>query len=283
MDLTSPKTIRDIKNRFGFDFKKGLGQNFLTDRTVLEDICDAADGASGILEIGPGFGVLTRELAENFEKVVSVEMDKSLVPVLDYTLADFSNVEIIWQDVLKLDLNKLIEEKFSGMKVSVAANLPYYVTTPIISELITRKLPVLDIVIMIQKEVAERICAKSGTKNYGALSVMCQYYTKPEIVTTVKACAFIPAPKVDSAVIKMHILEKPSVLVEDEDFFFKTVQAAFSQRRKTLLNCISAYFKMNKEKAEKILSDVGIDPKRRGETLSLEDFAKLSESLKKEV
>lgn len=283
MDLTSPKIIRDIKNRFGFDFKKGLGQNFLTDRSVLEDICSSVSDASGIIEIGPGFGVLTRELAENFKKVVSIEMDKSLAPVLDYTLGEFPNVEIIWQDVLKTDLKKLIDEKFQGMKVSVAANLPYYVTTPIISALITGGLPVSDIVIMIQKEVAERICAKSGTKSYGALSVMCQYYTNPEIVTTVKADAFIPAPKVDSAVVKMHVCEKPNVSVCDEEFFFKTVQAAFSQRRKTLLNCISGYFKLSKERIEKILTDLDIDPKRRGETLSLEDFARLSLNLKKEL
>ncbi len=283
MDLTSPKTIRDIKQRFGFDFKKGLGQNFLTDRTVLEDICDAVSDATGIIEIGPGFGVLTRELAESFEKVVSIEMDKSLAPVLAYTLGEFQNVEIIWQDVLKTDLKELIAEKLPDMKVSVAANLPYYVTTPIISALITGSLPISDIVIMIQKEVAERICAKSGTKSYGALSVMCQYYTNPEIITTVKAESFIPAPKVDSEVIKMHVLDKPNVLVDDEGFFFKTVQAAFSQRRKTLLNCISGYFKMSKEKAEQVLINLDIDPKRRGETLSLSDFARLSEALKREL
>lgn len=280
MDLTSSKDIRNIANMFGFSFKKGLGQNFLTDRTVLEDIAEAAGGAEGIIEIGPGFGVLTQELAENFEKVVAIETDESLKSVLAYTLSDYKNVEVVWGDVLKTNLSELIDEKFQGMKVSVAANLPYYVTTPIITELVTKGLPVSDIVIMIQKEVAERICAKPGTKSYGALSVMCQYYTNPELVTTVKADCFVPAPKVDSAVVKMSVCEKPNVLVEDEAFFFKTVQAAFSQRRKTLLNCLCGYFKCNKEKTEMLLNEIEIDPKRRGETLSLEDFAKLSERIK---
>lgn len=280
MDLTSPKDIRNIANMFGFSFKKSLGQNFLTDRSVLEDIAVAVHEADAIIEIGPGFGVLTRELAENFQKVVAIETDKSLESVLSYTLKDYNNVEVVWQDVLKTDLKLLICEKFQGLKVSVAANLPYYVTTPIITELVTKGLPISDIVIMIQKEVAERICAKPGTKSYGALSVMCQYYTKPEIVTQVKADCFVPAPKVDSAVVKMSVCEKPNVDTKDEEFFFKTVQAAFSQRRKTLLNCLCGYFKSNKEKTEKCLLEIDIDPKRRGETLSLEDFAKLSEKIK---
>lgn len=283
MDLTSPKTIRDIAKMFGFTFKKGLGQNFLTDRTVLEDIADAAKGADGIIEIGPGFGVLTQELGKNFSKVVAIETDESLKSVLSYTLSGFNNVKMVWGDVLKTDLASLINEEFSGMKVSVAANLPYYVTTPIISSLITSKLPVSDIVIMIQKEVAERICAKPGTKDYGALSVMCQYYTIPEMVVTVKAEAFVPAPKVDSAVIKMHVCDEPNVKADDEAFFFKTVQAAFSQRRKTLSNCISSYFKLNKQKTDEILLSVDIEPKRRGETLSLSDFARLSEKLKENI
>lgn len=280
MDLTSPKTIREIASMFGFSFKKGLGQNFLTDKSVLEDIADAASGADGIIEIGPGFGVLTRELAENFKKVVSIETDTSLKSVLQYTLDDFDNVKIIWEDVLKLDLNQVIEENFPGERVSVAANLPYYVTTPIISALLESKLPILDVVIMIQKEVAERICAAPGSKSYGALSVMCQYYTKPSLVTTVKAEAFVPAPKVDSAVIKMAMRKEPAVSVSDESFFFKTVQAAFSQRRKTLLNCICSYFAQNKEKVERILLSLDIDPRRRGETLSLDEFANLSEKLR---
>lgn len=279
MDLTSPKTIREISDRFGFAFKKGLGQNFLTDKSVLSDIVEAASGAEGILEIGPGFGVLTYELASHFEKVVAVEMDTALPRVLEYTLSEFDNVEIVMGDILKTDVKALISEKFSGMRVSVAANLPYYVTTPIISMLLTQKLPVSDIVIMIQKEVAERICAKPGTKAYGALSVMCQYYSEPDMVCIAKAEVFVPAPKVDSAVIRMRVREKPPVETKSEEFFFKTVQAAFSQRRKTLQNCITAYFKCSKESAAQAMEAVGIDLKRRGETLSLAEFAALSDKL----
>lgn len=283
MDLTSPKQIRDTAKMFGFTFKKGLGQNFLTDRTVLERIAEAADGADGIIEIGPGFGVLTRELAEHYSKVAAIEADESLKSVLSYTLSGFKNVKIVWGDVLKTDLKALIEEEFKGMRVSVAANLPYYVTTPIITELITKRLPVSDVVIMIQKEVAQRICASPGTKDYGALSVMCRYYTAPEKIADVKAEAFVPAPKVDSAVVRLRVLEEPSVKTADEEFFFKTVSASFSQRRKTLSNCISSYFKLNKQKTDEILRLADVDPRRRGETLSLEEFSVLSECLKENM
>lgn len=279
MDLTSQRVIKDIAARFSFAFKKGLGQNFLTDKQALFDIVDAASGSECVLEIGPGFGVLTYELCQSFEKVVAVEADRSLPQVLDYTLAEFDNIEIVLGDVLKIDLKQLIKEKFDGKTVNVAANLPYYVTTPIISKLLTEKLPIGDIVIMIQKEVAERICASPGTKSFGALSVMCQYYAKPEPVAVVKAEAFVPKPKVDSAVIKLHVLEEPSVKVKNEEFFFKTVQAAFSQRRKTLLNCLCSYFKRSKEELSDILDELGIDLKRRGETLSLDELAKLSDRL----
>ncbi len=279
MDLTSQKVIRDIASKFSFAFKKGLGQNFLTDKQALFDIVDAASNSECVLEIGPGFGVLTYELCQNFEKVVAVEADRSLPQVLDYTLGEFDNVEIVLGDVLKIDLNELIKEKFGDKTVNVAANLPYYVTTPIISKLLTKKLPVKDIVIMIQKEVAERICAYPGTKSFGALSVMCQYYAQPQIITVVKAEAFVPQPKVDSAVIKLSVLEEPRVKVKDEDFFFKTVQAAFSQRRKTLLNCLCSYFKRSKEEFSAVLEDLGIDLKRRGETLSIEELAQLSDRI----
>ena len=279
MDLTSPKTIKEIAARFGFSFKKGLGQNFLTDKNVLLNIVDAVSDAEGILEIGPGFGVLTYYLAKSFKKVVAVEMDAELPKVLDYTLSEFDNTEIVLGDILKTDVKALLKEKFPDMKVSVAANLPYYVTTPIISMLLTEKIPVSDIVIMIQKEVAERICAKPGTKAYGALSVMCQYYSEPSLVCEAKAEVFVPAPKVDSQVVKMTVREYPPVITKSEDFFFKTVQAAFSQRRKTLLNCLSSYFKCSKEIISGVLADLGIDDKRRGETLSLEEFATLSDRL----
>ncbi len=279
MELTSVKTIKQIKERFGFEFKKGLGQNFLTDKSVLEKIAFAAEPGEGVLEIGPGFGVLTKELAENFEKVVSVEIDSRLIDILDYTLSDCDNVCIVNEDILKCDINKLIGEQFDGKTISIAANLPYYITTPVITTLLERRLNVSCIVVMIQKEVALRLCAKPGTKDYGAISVLCGYYTEPEIVTTVSAGAFVPPPKVDSAVVKMKIRKEPAVKTADSAMFFKTVKAAFSQRRKTLLNCINSAFPYGKEVLAEKLSGIGIDPKRRGETLSLEEFAELSDML----
>lgn len=279
MDLTSPKTIREIQNKFAFSFKKGLGQNFLTSRDVLVDICEAAEISGGVLEIGPGFGVLTKELSAYAKKVVSIEIDDSLFDVLDYTLADCDNVKIIKGDALKLDLKALIEEEFPNQTISIAANLPYYITTPIISKLLEEKLPVNNIVVMVQKEVAQRLSAKPGTKDYGAITVLCQYYTEPEITTIVKAGLFVPPPKVDSAVLTLRKLPEPRVNPKDEKLFFKTVKAAFSQRRKTLLNCLSSSFPYPKEELEKALLEIGIDPKRRGETLSIEDFKDLADRL----
>jgi len=279
MDLTSPRTIRNIADRFGFTFKKGLGQNFLTSQTVLEEIADAAEIESGVLEIGPGFGVLTQELSKHADKVVSIEIDERLNEVLEFTLSECDNVKIINSDVMKTDLKQLISEEFGDKKISVAANLPYYITTPIISRLLEEKLPVKNIVVMVQKEVAQRMCAREGTKDYGAITLLCRYYTEPSIVTTVPAGLFVPPPKVDSAVLKMRVLDKPSVTVKDEKIFFKTVKAAFGQRRKTLMNCISNAFPIPKNELEELFAEVGIDPKRRGETLSIEEFAKLADAL----
>ena len=246
MELTSVKVINEIKNRFGFEFKKGLGQNFLTDKSVLEDIANAAKPGDGVLEIGPGFGVLTKQLSENFKKVVSIEIDSRLMDVLDYTLSDCDNVKIINEDIMKCNLEEIIKQEFGEEKISIAANLPYYITTPIITSLIEKKLNISSIVVMIQKEVALRLCAKPGTKDYGAISVLCGYYTEPEIITNVSAGKFVPPPKVDSAVVCMKMREKPRVSVSDEALFFKTVKAAFAQRRKTLLNCLSAAFPYGK-------------------------------------
>jgi len=279
MDLTSPKIIREIQNKFGFTFKKGLGQNFLTSREVLEDICEAAEIDKGVLEVGPGFGVLTQELCKNAQKVVSIEIDESLFDVLDYTLADYDNVKIIRGDVLKLNLHELIKEEFGDEKISMAANLPYYITTPIITKVLEEKLPLKNMVVMVQKEVAERLCAKPGTKDYGAITLLCQYYAEPEITTIVKAGLFVPPPKVDSAVLTLHMLDEPRVKPLDEKLFFRTVKAAFSQRRKTLLNCLSSSFPHPKEELERLLLDLGIDPKRRGETLSIEDFKNVADAL----
>ena len=280
MDLTSPKVIRSIQDKFGFTFKKGLGQNFLTSNDILEDITNAADIDGGVIEIGPGFGVLTRTLAENAEKVISIEIDERLLPVLKYTLSDFDNVKIVNADVLKLDLHSLIREEFGSQKVSIAANLPYYITTPIITRLLEEKLPVKNIVVMVQKEVAERMAAEPSTKDYGAITVLCKYFTNPQIVANVPSSLFVPPPKVDSAVLKLEVLDKPAINVSDEKLFFRVVKAAFSQRRKTLLNCLCANFPINKTDMSELLLKIDIDPKRRGETLSLEEFAATADAIK---
>ena len=280
MDLTSPKTIRQIASDFGFTFKKGLGQNFLTSKSILEEIAQAAEiDNGGVLEIGPGFGVLTQELSAHAKKVVAIEIDERLNAVLDYTLSSCDNVKIINADVMKTDLKKLISDEFGNERISVAANLPYYITTPIITTLLEEKLPVKNIVIMIQKEVAERLNARPGTKDYGAITLLCRYYTEPEIVTHVPAGLFVPPPKVDSAVLKLKVLDEPSIKVKDEKTFFKTVKAAFSQRRKTLLNCLASAFPIPKPQLTELMEAAKILPGRRGETLSIEEFALLSDAL----
>ena len=280
MELTSPKVIKELAARHGFTFSKGLGQNFLLDADVLEKIAEAAGDADAVLEIGPGFGVLTKELAESFPSVLSIEIDRRLVPVLEETLEGFSNVEILLGDVMKMDLKALIAERFPGKKVSVAANLPYYITTPILTGLIEKKLPISEIVVMIQKEVAQRICAVAGTKEYGAISVLCQYYTEPEIVATVPAGSFFPPPKVDSAVLRMHVSERPKIESVDEVLFFRIVRAAFSQRRKTLLNCLAHAFGYEKPMLEEVLERAGLPPMIRGEKLGLEEFERITKELK---
>lgn len=278
MDLTSPRVIKDIAARFGFTFSKGLGQNFLLDSSVLDKIVEAADIEDGALEVGPGFGVLTKHLAETGKKVVSVEIDRRLFPVLDYTLEGYDNVKVLEEDILKTDVKQLIAEEFPEGKVSVAANLPYYITTPIITGLIESKLPLKNIVVMVQKEVAQRICAKPGKKDYGAITVLCQYYTEPEMVCIVPAGSFYPPPKVDSAVLCMKMREKPAVDVKDEKIFFRVVKSAFAQRRKTLLNCLQSGFSTDKETLSKVLESIEISPQIRGEKLGLEEFAKIADA-----
>lgn len=278
MDLTSPRVIKDIAARFGFTFSKGLGQNFLLDSNVLDQIVEAAEIENGVLEVGPGFGVLTKHLAMTGKKVVSVEIDRRLLPVLDYTLEGFDNVTVLEKDIMKADVKGIIDEEFSGQEISVAANLPYYITTPIITSLIEAKLPLKNIVVMVQKEVAQRICAKPGKKDYGAITVLCQYYTKPEMVCIVPAGSFYPPPKVDSAVLCMRMLPEPSVQVKDEKMFFRVVKASFAQRRKTLLNCLQSAFTADKEKITEVLESVEISPQIRGEKLGLEEFAKIADA-----
>lgn len=277
MELTQPKVIKDIVAKFGFSFSKGLGQNFLLDKNVLKDIVEAAEPEEGVLEVGPGFGVLTKELAMASQKVVTIELDKRLFPVLDYTLSEFDNVKIVEGDILKINLNNLLKEEFKDKKISVAANLPYYITTPIITMLLEGKYPIKKVVVMVQKEVAKRLCAEAGSKDYGAISVLCRYFTNPRIVTIVPAESFYPPPKVDSAVVCLDICEKPNVTVKDEKMFFKVVKGAFSQRRKTLLNCLSSHFGIDKEKTAAIIEKCGIEPGIRGEKLDIDDFARLAD------
>lgn len=280
MDFISPSKIKNIATKYGFVFKKGLGQNFLSSKSVLEEIAAAAEiDNEGVIEIGPGFGVLTHELAMRAKKVVALELDERLIPILADTLGEHNNIKVINADVLKTDVKKLIADEFDGMSVSVAANLPYYITTPIITSLIEEHLPLNNLVVMVQKEVAERITAKPGTKNYGAISVLCQFYTIPEYVTTVPADLFVPPPKVDSAVVKMKFRDVPAVEVKDEKLFFRTVKAAFSQRRKTLLNCLTANFSKSKAEISDLLTGIEIEPTRRGETLTLEEFSRISDLL----
>lgn len=280
MDLTSPKTVRQLCRQFDFTFKKGLGQNFLTSQQIIDAVAEAACPNGGsVVEIGPGFGVLTAALCRRAKKVVSVEIDERLLPVLRYTLAEFDNVEIINNDIMKTDLKKLVADHFGSEPVSAAANLPYYITTPVIAKLLESRLPFEHIVVMVQKEVAQRLCASPGTKEYGAVSVMCQYYSKPQIIAKVPAGLFVPPPKVDSAVLSMTPFKEPPVNVRSEKLFFRTVKAAFSQRRKTLANCISSGFSLSKEDASSVLANAGVIPSRRGETLSLEEFALIADSI----
>lgn len=278
MEFISPDLIKRIAQKYDFTFKKGLGQNFLTSQEVLEEIADAAEiDGGGVLEIGPGFGVLTNELAKRAGKVVACEIDDRLIPILADTLSEYDNVRVINRDILKTDIAALIDEEFGGERISIAANLPYYITTPIITRVIEARLPIRNFVVMVQKEVADRIAAKPGTKDYGALSVLCQYYTVPELVRLVPAGLFVPRPKVDSAVLAMRFLDKLAVEVADEKLFFRVVKAAFSQRRKTLLNCLAANLSCGKEQLSAVLNEAGIDPRRRGETLTLAEFAKIAE------
>jgi 16S rRNA (adenine1518-N6/adenine1519-N6)-dimethyltransferase len=284
-DIATPNRTKEILEKYGFSFKKSLGQNFLIDTNILRRIVDFAElsAETGVIEIGPGIGALTEQLARRAKKVVAFEIDQRLLPILAETLSPYPNVRIIHQDVLKADVQKVIDEEFAGIKdIMVVANLPYYVTTPIIMKLLTDNLPLRGIVVMLQKEVAERIAAKPGTKDYGSLSIAVQYYTKAETVMTVPRTVFVPQPNVDSAVIRLTKLPQPAVFVENEEFFFELVRASFGQRRKTILNNLTSNLpngKMFKETIEQVLHEVNIDPRRRGETLTIAEFAILSDRL----
>ena len=284
-DIATPVRTKDILKKYGFSFKKSLGQNFLIDTNILKKIVSFADltQESGAIEIGPGIGALTEQLARTSKKVVAFEIDQRLLPILNDTLSPYPNVKIIHNDVLEADVAEVMKEEFNDIdNVMVVANLPYYVTTPIIMKLLEEHLPIRGIVCMLQKEVADRISAKPGTKDYGSLSIAVQYYTEAETVMIVPKTVFVPQPNVDSAVIRLTRREQPAVAVTDESFFFQVTRASFAQRRKTLLNNLTSQLPEGKQKKEDILqalSASGIDPTRRGETLSLEEFGRLSEAL----
>lgn len=276
-DLSDKHQIRSIVNKYNFTFKKGLGQNFLADEDLFERIASAGK-SDAVIEIGPGFGTLTRALSGRYEKVVAIEIDERLIPILENTLSDCENVKIINDDCMKINFRDLINEEFHEKTVSVAANLPYYITTPIITKLLEDRLDLENIVVMVQKEVAQRICASSGGREYGAISVMCAYYAEPEIIADVPAELFVPPPKVDSAVLRLKIRKHPGVDTLDEKMFFRVVRASFAQRRKTLLNALSnAGFGIEKKEIEGVLEKLGIKPSLRGETLGMDEFASIAD------
>lgn len=279
MKLYDPQTIRAIKNRYGFQFSKSLGQNFLTDKSVIDGIIEGAGiGPEDlVIEIGPGIGVLTAAAAEKAGKVIAIEIDRNLITILGDTLAEYHNIEVINENVMKIDLNALIsrEDNVEYKSVKIIGNLPYYITTGIIMMLLESHVPAESITIMMQKEVAERIKEGPGSRTYGALSVAVQYYCTVDLVEEVPKHVFMPQPKVDSTVLRLNLREKPPVDLIDEKMFFRCVKAGFGQRRKTLLNSLgqTGY---NKDQIRQCLEEAGIDAKRRAETLSLEDFAALA-------
>lgn len=286
-DIATPTRTKALLNQYGFNFKKSLGQNFLIDVNIIHNIIEASDidAQTGVIEIGPGMGSLTEQLAKNAKKVVAFEIDQRLIPVLEDTMGPYGNVTVINEDILKADIAHYVAEHFSDCnKIMVVANLPYYITTPILLNLMQQSLPIDDYVVMMQKEVGERLNAQVGTKAYGSLSIVAQYYTETSKVLTVPKAVFLPPPNVDSIVVKLMKRDTPIVTVDDEDKFFKMTKAAFGQRRKTINNNYQSLFvngKANKQMILDWLEASDIDPRRRGETLSIKEFAHLYNELKK--
>lgn len=282
-NLGIPQNTIEVLQKYNFRMQKKYGQNFLIDTGVLNRIIDAAKitGEDCVLEIGPGIGTMTQRLAEQAGKVVAVEIDKNLIPILEDTLSGYDNVTLINEDILKMDIHKIVEEKNSGRPVKVVANLPYYITTPIIMELFESHVPLESITVMVQKEVADRMQVGPGTKDYGALSLAVQYYAKPEIITNVPPNCFIPRPNVGSAVIRLTRYEEPPVQVADETKLFALIRAAFNQRRKTLVNALSnaSGLRITKEQASEALERLKLSSTIRGEALTLEQFALLAAEL----
>ena len=282
MNLCDIKTVKQVMGMFHLTFRKEFGQNFLTDRSVVEDIADSCcyDENSTILEIGPGMGTLTYELALRHKSVVALEIDRGLIPVLDYTLGEFDNVTVHNEDVMQADLEALLAPAFAEGKVSVCANLPYYITSPILMKLLECGLPFDYITVMIQKEVADRLCSPAGGKDYGAITAVLSYYGEAEKLFVVPADKFIPAPKVDSAVIRIRLYKERPYHPKDEALMFRTIKAAFAQRRKTLSNALSAGFsELTKEQINNIIASCGHEPTIRGERLDIAQFVELSDKI----
>lgn len=283
--LSSHSATKEVVQKYNFKFSKSLGQNFLIDSNIIDKILVGARIKEGdnIIEVGPGIGTLTREMGKVAEKVVAIEIDRNLIPILKDTLSDLDNTEVVNKDILKVDIQELIKEKLNGGPVKLVANLPYYITTPIVMKFLEEDIPVTDIVVMVQKEVADRINAMPSTKDYGALSIAVQYYCETEIVAKAPRHMFIPQPNVDSTVIGLHVRAERKYDVHNEELFFKTVKASFGQRRKTLLNSLGGLGFLNKDEIREILKEANIDEKRRGETLSIEEFAVLSNIINTKV
>lgn len=273
----------EILQKYNFSFRKKFGQNFLIDGNILEKIVEAAQitDTDCVLEIGPGIGTMTQYLAERAKSVVAVEIDTNLIPILNDTLSSHNNVKIINEDILKVDINSIVEEQNGGNPIKIVANLPYYITTPIIMSLLEKHINLQSITVMVQKEVADRMQAGPGTKDYGALSLAVQYYTKPEVITKVPASCFMPRPNVDSTVIRLTRYEQPPVEALDEEYLFAVIRASFNQRRKTLMNGLSnaGNLGISKERAAAVLEQMGLPSQIRGEALTLEQFTELSNCL----
>lgn len=282
-NLSNIGVIKDILERHNFSFSKSLGQNFLVNPTVCPKIAEMGNAKKGfgIIEIGTGIGVLTNELAKRADKVVAIEIDGRLIPVLDETLAEYDNVKIINDDVMNVDLHKLIEDEFKGLDVAVCANLPYYITSPIIMMLLEERLPIKSVTVMVQKEAGARLCAPMGTRDMGAVTVAINYFSQPKLLFSVSRGSFMPSPNVDSCVVRFDIKDKTPEGVTDEKFFFKTARGAFSQRRKTLANSVSSSMNIDKQTVLKAIEQSGLDANIRPEKLSMEQFIDFSENLKR--
>ena len=286
LDLCNPKTIKEVMEMFGLKFKKEFGQNFLINHGTVEDIayCCSEDSATAILEIGPGIGCLTRELAERYRNVIALEIDSGLIPVLRYTLDGYKNVQVINSDVMKTDLEDILSPYFNAGKVAVCANLPYYITTPILMKLLESRLPFDSITVMVQSEVADRICAGAGNKNCGAITAAIDYFGKSNNLFTVTSDNFMPVPKVDSSVVKIELWKQKPFCPVNEHIFFRTVKAAFEQRRKTLANSLMTGFpEINKQRLTEIITSCGHSADIRGEKLTVKDFCFLSDKLYEEL